>query len=69
MASREDIHLRKIEIAWEIAKTHNEISRSRSGYPSSDYFDKTGNALKRAWSIVDAAFPNFGEEQQDRVAS
>ena len=61
MGDSYDIHVRKIEIAWEIASA--ALAEDKAQHPcstgafgSEQYLKKAREHLKAAWSIVDTTF-------------
>ena len=60
MGDKWDYHLRKVEIAWEIAKTRISWFDTRER-AQGDYEKEVKDALKQAWLAVNSSFPDCKE--------
>ena len=57
MGDKWDYHIRKVEMAWEIAKTRIawfDVRQQAKG----DYEAEVKDALTKAWQAVNASFPD-----------
>ena len=60
MSDRFDVHLRKTEIAWELAQAALEIDRDPDKIVrinSAQFLEKATKHLRTAWTLVDELFP------------
>ena len=62
MGDRYDVHLRKTEMAWELAQTALELDQDRdkdaTGYMApATYLEKAAEHLCTAWTLVDKQLP------------
>ena len=66
MSDKHDIHLRKIEIAWEIARAALEGEKEKGGHIAAPligarYVSGAKEHLGDAWSVVDSTLPTDPE--------
>lgn len=58
MSDRWDFHLRKVDIAWEIAQKRIAWFDIRDRSPQ-EYEAEVEEALCKAWAAVNTSFPNL----------
>ena len=56
MSDRYDVHLRKTEMAWELAQAALKIDQM-VGLDSATYLEKATEHLRTAWTLVDEQLP------------
>ena len=56
MGDRYDVHLRKTEMAWELAQAALKIDQV-AGIDSAAYLEKATEHLRTAWTLVDEQLP------------
>lgn len=57
MTDKWDYQLRRVEIAWEIAKIRIEANAPRATRSRENYKRMVAEALMDAWEVVDDTFP------------